>query len=114
MLNAGEARRPNRMWLVVAAVLVAQLADTITFAIGVANHGIGLEGNPLMRAAYELAGLGGVVGAKTTAVGLVLTLIVVAGGRFPRLVTVGGGAAAGFGLLGAGTNSVVMAMLALG
>ena len=95
------------------AVLAAQVADAISFAVGVARLGIGVEGNPLMRAAHDVSGTAGVLGIKALAIAVVLAMLIAAGGRFPRFATIGSYAAIGLGLLGAGANTTVMILLAV-
>ena len=95
------------------AVVAAQLADAISFAIGVARLGIGVEGNPLMRAAYEVGGTLGVLGVKGAAIAVVLAMLVAAGQRYPRFATLGAAAAIGLGLFGATMNALVTALMTL-
>ena len=49
---------------IVAGLVLAQLADAITFTIGVSRFGIGVESNDLAAALYQTSGLGGVLIAK--------------------------------------------------
>ena len=95
------------------AVVAAQVADAISFAIGVAQLGIGVEGNPLMRAAYEAIGIVGVLAVKGVAVAAVVTMLAVAGGRFPRFVAIGSAVAIGLGLLGATMNTAITLLITL-
>ena len=94
-------------------VLIAQAADALSFAIGVARLGIGVEGNPLMRAAHDVGGTAGVLGIKAVAIALVLTMLVAAGPRFPRFATLGSYVAIGLGLFGATMNAAIMMLLAV-
>ena len=92
-------------------VLLAQAADSLSFAIGVSRLGIGVEGNPLMRAAHEVAGTVGVLGIKGVAIALVVTMLVVAGPRFPRFATLGSYVAIGLGFFGAFMNAGIMLLM---
>ena len=109
MLKTAVSASAGARWLLVA-VLLAQLADTVSFAVGVSLLGIGVEGNPLMRAAYETGGLAGVLAAKGTAIVAVLAILIWGGERFPRLRALGGGAALAIGLLGASVNALAIAI----
>lgn len=101
-------RTPLGLSALLAGVFVAQLADAVSFGVGVSQFGIGIEGNALMRAAYEAAGLTGVFLAKGAAVALVIGLLIVARPRFPKFVKLGSAAATAMGLLGATVNTVVI------
>ena len=94
-------------------VLLAQAADALSFAMGVARLGIAVEGNPLMRAAHDVGGTAGVLGIKAVAITLVLTMLIAAGPRFPRFATMGSYVAIGLGLFGAVMNAAVMLLVAL-
>ncbi len=94
-------------------VVAAQVADAISFAIGVSRLGIGVEGNPLMRAAHDVSGTAGVLGIKTLAIAVVLAMLISAGDRFPRFATIGSYVAIVLGLLGAVINTTVMILLAV-
>lgn len=94
-------------------VLLAQALDSLSFAIGVARLGIGVEGNPLMRAAHDVGGTVGVLGIKAVAVSLVLTMLIVAGPRYPRFATIGSYVAIGLGFFGAFMNAGIMLLMAL-
>ena len=94
-------------------VVLAQVADAISVAIGVSRLGIGVEGNPLMRAAHDVGGTVGVLGIKGMAITLVLAMLITAGPRFPRFATLGSYVAIGLGLFGAVMNAAVMTLIAL-
>jgi len=50
--------------LILAGLLLAQLADAASFAIGIARLGIGAEANGWMRVLYEAGGLPAVMALK--------------------------------------------------
>ena len=93
-------------------VVLAQLADALTFTIGVSRFGIGLETNAIATALHGLSGLDAVLIAKLTAILLAIGLMVLGAHRFPRLLVWGGAAATSMGLLGFLTNAWSMAILA--
>ena len=105
--------RPITIQPILFVVLAAQVADAISFVVGVARLGIGVEGNPLMRAAHDVAGTGGVLLIKGTAIAVVLAMLALAGPRFPRFARIGSYVAIGLGVLGAGANTTVMVLMAL-
>lgn len=107
------ANRTINIRPIIFVVVLAQVADAISFAIGVSRLGIGVEGNPLMRAAHDVGGTVGVLGIKGIAITLVLAMLVTAGPRFPRFATLGSYVAIGLGLFGAVMNAAVMFLLAL-
>lgn len=92
-------------------VVLAQLADAFTFTLGVSRFGIGLESNGLASALFGLGGLGGVLVAKAIVLLIAIALLVVAAGRFPRLLVWGGAAGTSFGLLGFATNTASLLIL---
>ncbi len=109
-----RSSRPLGIRPLLLAVLAAQVADAVSFAVGVSRLGIGVEANPLMRAAYEVGGTAGVLGIKAGAIALMLAMLVVAGRHYPRLAALGGAFAIGVGALGASMNTLVMLLLAVG
>jgi hypothetical protein len=98
--------------LILFLILLAQLGDAATFMVGEQLHGIGLESNGVAVAAYRWGGLAGVMLLKAGAIVVTLLVLVVAAGRFPRLLVWGGAAATAFGLLGVSAN--VWSLLILG
>ena len=106
-------RLPVGISAALAIVLVAQLADALTFGYGVSRFGIQLEANALARSAYELAGVAGVYLFKGVAVLAIVTMLVLAAPRFPRFVKFGTAVAAGMGVLGAVVNGSVIIALSL-
>ena len=85
-------------------LVLVQLADAVTFALGVDLHGIGLESNGFAVAAYHWAGVNGVLLMKLGVILAVLGILVYASQRFPRLLVWGAAAATAMGLLGVLTN----------
>ncbi len=96
--------------LILAGLLVAQLGDAISFAIGVQAIGIGAESNSLMAVAYHAAGVNGVLLLKGAAILVTLAILVLSAPRFPKLVVLGGATATSLGLLGLLLNSVSIAI----
>jgi hypothetical protein len=66
-------------------LIVAQLADYLTFVIMVARHGIGVELNPLVATLAQDHGLMMLTLAKVAAVTLVATTFIVVGRTRPWL-----------------------------
>jgi hypothetical protein len=96
--------------LVLAGLLLAQLADAVSFAIGIARLGIGAEANGWMRVLYDEGGLPAVMALKGGAILLTLAILVFAAWRYPRLVILGGAAATSLGLLGFLSNTLAIAL----
>ena len=97
--------------VVLGGLLVAQLADAVTFAYALPILGIEAEANAVMRSAYEFGGLAGVLGAKFLAIAVVVGVLAAVSRRFPRLVTMVGATGTTFGVLGATVN--MLAVIAL-
>ena len=97
--------------LILFGIVLAQLADALTFTIGVSRFGIGLESNGLATAIFHAGGLDGVLLAKAAVLLITIGLMVVAATRYPRLLVWGGAAATAFGLLGFATNSASILLL---
>jgi len=93
-------------------LVLAQLADALTFTLGVSRFGIGLESNGLAVGLYRAAGLDGVLVAKGAAVLAALAIVTYAVDRFPRLVVWGGAVATSVGLLGFVANTASILVLA--
>jgi hypothetical protein len=93
-------------------LVLAQLADALTFTIGVSRYGIGLESNGIATALYEAAGLAGVLAVKAGVTLTAIALIVATADVYPRLLVWGGAAATSVGLLGFATNSASLLILA--
>ena len=85
-------------------VVLVQLLDAATFALGVDLHGIHLESNGFAVLSYHLGGIDGVLLVKLAAILAVLGILVYAARRYPRLLVWGAAAATAIGLLGAMAN----------
>jgi hypothetical protein len=91
-------------------LVAAQLADAISFTVGVSRFGIGLESNGFAAGLYRAGGLDSVLMLKgAVIVGLIAVLAALAG-RFPRLLVWAGATATSFGLIGflANTGSILL------
>lgn len=97
--------------IILFGVVAAQLADALTFTIGVSRFGIDLESNGFATLLYRSSGLDGVLLVKLAVLIATIGLMVVAAGRFPRLLVWGGAAATSLGLLGFATNATSIALL---
>ncbi len=95
-------------------LLLVQLADAATFALGVDLHGIGLESNGFAVLAYRWGGIDGVLLLKLAVILTVLGVLVLTARRFPRLLVWGAAAATAVGLLGVLTNIGSLLVLAHG
>lgn len=95
--------------LILAGLLAAQLADAVSFALGIHHVGIGAEANGWARALYLSGGVSAVLGVKAATIVLTLGILVVSAYRFPRLVVLGGATGTSFGLLGAASNTLSVA-----
>ncbi|MDQ2934141.1 MAG: hypothetical protein M3R49_04015 [Chloroflexota bacterium] len=100
----------TKVRLVLAGLLIAQLADAVSFAIGISRVGIGAEANGWMRFLYDAGGLPAVMALKGSAILLTLGIVLLAARRYPRLVVLGGATATSLGLLGAFTNTLAIAL----
>lgn len=92
-------------------IVLAQLADALTFTIGVSRFGIDLESNGIAAAIFRSSGLDGVLVVKASVIVLTIGLMVLAATRFPRLLVWGGAAATSLGLLGFLTNTASILIL---
>ena len=97
--------------IILFGIALAQLADALTFTIGVSRFGIGLESNGIAALLYRLGGLDAVLFAKLAVLLAVLGVLVHTAARFPRLLIWGGAAGTSLGMLGFATNSVSIAVL---
>ncbi len=97
--------------IILFGIVLAQLGDALTFTIGVSRFGIDLESNGFASFLYQTSGLDGVLLAKLAVLIATIGLMVVAAGRFPRLLVWGGAAATSLGLLGFATNAASIALL---
>ena len=98
--------------VILVALLVAQLADAATFAIGAALHGIGLESNGFAVAVYRTSGAEGVLVLKGGMLLVILATLAATATRFPRLLVWGGAAATSMGLLGFLANVTSLLLVA--
>jgi hypothetical protein len=96
--------------LVLAGLLIAQLADAVSFAIGITRLGIGAEANGWMRFLYDAGGMPAVMALKCGAILLSIAILVAAAWRYPRLVILGGATGTSLGLLGAFSNTLAIAV----
>ena len=97
--------------LILFGLVLAQLADALTFTIGVSRFGIGLESNGIASVIYRTSGLDGVLTIKAAVLLVTIGLMVLAARQFPRLLVWGGAAATSLGLLGFATNSASILLL---
>lgn len=97
--------------LILFGVVLAQLADALTFTIGVSRFGIHVESNGIAAALFRSSGLDGVLIVKAWVILLTIGLMVLAAKRFPRLLVWGGAAATSLGLLGFLTNTASILIL---
>jgi hypothetical protein len=97
--------------VILFGIALAQLADALTFTIGVSRFGIGLESNGLAAGLYHLTGLDGVLLTKAAVLLTTIGLLVATASRYPRLLVWGGAAATSIGLLGFLTNSASILIL---
>ena len=97
--------------IILFGLVLAQLADALSFTVGVSRFGIDLESNGFAAALYHSSGLDGVLLAKLAVIVTTIGLMVVAAHRFPRLLTWGGAAATSLGLLGFAANAASIALL---
>jgi hypothetical protein len=97
--------------IILFGIVLAQLADALTFTIGVSRFGIALESNGIAATLFGLSGLEGVLATKGAAILAAIAILVVAAHRFPRLLVWGGATATSFGLLGFITNSASILLL---
>ena len=98
--------------VILMAILLAQLADAASFAVGHALHGIGLEANGFALAVYWAAGVDGVLVLKGAMIVVILAVLVVTASRYRRLLVWGGAAATSLGLLGFLANVASLLILA--
>jgi hypothetical protein len=98
--------------IILFALALAQLADALTFTIGVSRYGIGLESNGIAAMLFRFGGLEAVLIVKGLALVATIGLLVATVSRFPRLFVWGSAAATAFGLLGFATNAISLSLLA--
>jgi hypothetical protein len=98
--------------VILFGIVAAQLADAMTFTVGVARFGIGIESNGIAAMLYNLAGLNGVLAVKGGVIVATIAVLVATAADYPRLLVWGGAAATSMGLLGFLANAWSMAILA--
>jgi len=98
--------------VVLVTILLGQLADAATFALGHALYGIGLESNGVAVAIARRAGGDGVLLAKGAVIVITIGLLALTATRYPRLLVWGGAAATSIGLLGFLANAASLLILA--
>ena len=96
--------------IILFGTVLAQLADALTFTIGVSRFGIHVESNGIAAAIFRSSGLDGILTAKAYVIVFTIGLMVLAAKRFPRLLVWGGAVATSIGFLGffANTASIVI------
>ena len=97
--------------IILFGLVLAQLADALTFTIGVSRFGIGLESNGIAAWLWHNGGLDTVLAVKGGVIVATLAILVATANDFPRLLVWGGAAATSFGLLGFATNTASILIL---
>ena len=107
-----EEERRLRARVLLAVLLVAQLADAATFSVAIPILGIGVESNGLAAVLYHWQGMGGVLALKGAAIVATIGLLVLVWNRAPRIFYFGGATATTVGAFGAFTNVLALLILA--
>ena len=97
--------------IILFGLVVFQLADAVTFTIGVSRFGIGLESNGIASALYDAAGLAGVLVAKGGVTIAAISILVATADYMPRLLVWGGAAGTAVGMLGFASNAASIMIL---
>lgn len=97
--------------VILFGVTLAQLADALTFTVGVGRFGIGLESDGIATWLYHQGGLDAVLLAKGAVILTVIGLLATTASRFPRLLVWGGAPATSLGLLGFAVDSASIMLL---
>ena len=97
--------------IILFGIALAQLADALTFTIGVSRFGIGLESNGIAAGLFRAGGLDAVLWVKGAVLISTLALLIATATRVPRLLVWGGAAATSLGLLGFAANSLSIVLL---
>lgn len=97
--------------IILFGIVLAQLADALTFTVGVSRFGIGLESNGIAAGLYRFGGLDAVLLVKGAVLLMTLALLISTAGRFPRLFVWGGAMATSLGFLGFAANSASILLL---
>lgn len=95
---------PHRYAALLAAVVMAQVLDLLTFIPAVARVGIGAESNPLAQVLYLSAGPLGPALLKVAAIVVMILAMSRVVRRFPRYARPSAALLVGIGLLGASSN----------
>lgn len=98
--------------LILAGLLIAQLADATSFFFGVQQLGINPEANGWARALHSLGGVPAVLAVKGLAIVVTLVVLAALAQRFPRLIVLTGATATSIGLLGATLNTLAITVFA--
>jgi hypothetical protein len=97
--------------IILWALVLAQLADALSFTIGVSRFGIGLESNGIAAMLWRSGGLDTVLAVKAGVIVATIAILVATADDFPRLLVWGGAAATSIGLLGFATNTASILIL---
>ena len=100
-----RAFRSDLPWLL-GGVVLAQVADLVTFIVAVGRTGIEAEQNILARALFIRFGDAGPALLKVAAVVTLVLLVRRVALRFPRLAAPAAGLAIGLGILGFASNVI--------
>lgn len=100
-MNAAILRRHR---FLIAAIVIAQLCDLVTFLPAISRVGIGAESNPLARYLFTTMGMAGPIALKLTAIAVVILVLWRVAARFPRYSLPPTLLAVGIGLIGAWSN----------
>lgn len=92
-------------------LVLAQLADALTFSIGVSRFGIAVESNAMAATLHDISGLDAVLLAKLTAILISIAVLVIAAHRFPRLLVWGGASGTSLGVMGFIANAWSMSII---
>ena len=98
------------MRVILFGLVAAQLADAISFTVGVSRFGIHLESNGFAASLFHAGGLGSVLMVKGVVIVGLIAILAALAGRFPRLLVWAGATATSFGLIGfiANTTSIMI------
>jgi hypothetical protein len=96
--------------VILFGLVAAQLADAISFTVGVSRFGIGLESNGMAAGIYRAGGLDSILMLKGAVILALIAVLATLAERFPRLLVWAGATATSFGLIGflANTTSIML------
>jgi hypothetical protein len=97
--------------IILFGLVAAQLADAISFTVGVSRFGIGLESNGIAATIYRVGGLQAMLIVKGIVIVASIALLGANAQRFPRLLVWGGAAATSMGLIGFLSNTASVFLL---